>query len=70
MNKLDELSKISNAVLTPHLNCDLSKMKSRVKRSTKKAAPITIEEIWRIEDWCEKQLREIGSCGAVLSIKQ
>ena len=69
MNKLDELSKISNAVLTPHLNCDLSKMKSRVKRSTKKAAPITIEEIWRIEDWCEKQLREIGDCGAVFSIK-
>lgn len=25
MRKLEELSKISNAVLTPHLNCDMNK---------------------------------------------
>lgn len=67
MNRLDELSKISNAVLTPHLNCDLG----LITHNDGEAEYHVVTELKDIDKrrrkrWCEKQLREIGAYGAVL----
>lgn len=67
MSRLDELSRISNAVLTPHLNCDLKLITHKdgeaVYHTTGKASKY--EKGFRVR-WCERQLRTIGAKGAVL----
>lgn len=67
MNRLEELSKISNAVLTPHLNCDLSLIThTDGEANYHVVGKLSDIDKRRRQRWCEKQMREIGAYGAVL----
>lgn len=65
--RLNELSKISNAILTPHLNCDLSLITHKdgeaIYHNVGKVSKY--EKGFRVR-WCERQLKTIGLNGAVI----
>ena len=68
MTRLDELSIVSNAVLTPHLNCDLSVfIRSATFSTHSDSGRLTDHEKRFRKNWCDKQKRNIGTYGAVLS---
>lgn len=68
MDRLEYLSRFSNAVLSPELNTHTGPLKSQ---SNAHAYIFNIgevsqaEKIWRTE-WCKRQLSLIGEFGAVL----
>lgn len=68
MNRLEELSLISNAVLTPDLNCDLNLFVRSATFSTHSdSGKLTEHEKRFRKNWCDKQRRNIGIYGAVFS---
>ena len=68
MNRLDELSKISNAILTPHLNFNPAhKSKSVNFAGSQYGGELTEYEKAFRKRWCERQMKKIGYYGAVLS---
>ena len=68
MTRLEELSKISNAVLTPHLNFNpMHKSKSVNFAGSQYGGELTDYEKAFRKRWCERQIKKIGYYGAVLS---
>ena len=73
MTRLEHLSRISNAVLTPHLNRPRTQKEFKGHIGTEKEfycnPKITAEEkAFRVR-WCERQKEIIGEFGAVLGEK-
>lgn len=67
MTRLEQLSMISNAVLTPNLNCDLSLIgRNNGEAVYHNVGKLTDYEIGFRKRWCERQIKEIGVYGAVL----
>ena len=73
MTELERLSQFSNAVLSPELNCDLSKT-LRLKTSGKSffdknyALPMKKDEIEFRKAWCKEQSYLLGEFGAVFGV--
>ena len=69
MTRLEHLSRISNAVLTPHLNRPMSQKEFKGHCGSAKehfCGKISEEEKEFRAQWCERQKEIIGEFGAVL----
>ena len=62
MTRLEQLSQISNAVLTPHMNYDLE----NTEKLKDTSQPLLRDEDGFRQRWVKRQMAIIGCYGAVL----